>query len=46
MAAAATRMLIDLARGDEPLPQDRLELATKLIVRGSTGSLSVEPMRA
>ncbi|NUO99922.1 MAG: LacI family DNA-binding transcriptional regulator [Nonomuraea sp.] len=35
MAAAATRMLVDLARGDS-LPQDRLELATKLIIRDST----------
>ncbi|WP_100445534.1 LacI family DNA-binding transcriptional regulator [Glycomyces xiaoerkulensis] len=35
MAAAATDMLLALA-GGEPLPRRRLELATELIVRGST----------
>ncbi|MBO3751250.1 LacI family DNA-binding transcriptional regulator [Streptosporangiaceae bacterium NEAU-GS5] len=36
MAAAATTMLVNLAKG-EPLPQNRIEFATELIVRGSTG---------
>ncbi|QFY09794.1 LacI family DNA-binding transcriptional regulator [Nonomuraea phyllanthi] len=35
MARAATRMVIALAQGD-PLPQNRVELATDLVVRRST----------
>jgi DNA-binding LacI/PurR family transcriptional regulator len=35
MAAAATTMLLALARG-EPLPQSRIELGTDLVVRAST----------
>jgi DNA-binding LacI/PurR family transcriptional regulator len=35
MAAAATAMLVKLAKG-EPLQQNRVEFATELIVRGST----------
>ncbi|GAA3613121.1 LacI family DNA-binding transcriptional regulator [Nonomuraea rosea] len=35
MAAAATTMLLTLARG-EPLPQSRVELGTDLVVRAST----------
>lgn len=35
MASAATEMLLALAQG-EPLPRQRVELATELIVRGST----------
>ncbi|QFY07754.1 LacI family DNA-binding transcriptional regulator [Nonomuraea phyllanthi] len=35
MAAAATSMMLTLAAG-EPLPQSRIELATDLVVRGST----------
>ena len=35
MASAATEMLLTLARG-EPLPRQRVELATELIVRAST----------
>ncbi|MCA2226061.1 LacI family DNA-binding transcriptional regulator [Nonomuraea aurantiaca] len=36
MAAAATRMLVALTHG-ETVPQNRIELATELVVRGSTG---------
>jgi LacI family xylobiose transport system transcriptional regulator len=36
MAAAATSMLLTLARGEQ-LPQSRVELATELVVRESTG---------
>ncbi|GAA2896127.1 LacI family DNA-binding transcriptional regulator [Nonomuraea rubra] len=35
MAAAATTMLLTLAQG-EPLPQNRVELATELVIREST----------
>ncbi|MET7459401.1 LacI family DNA-binding transcriptional regulator [Nonomuraea sp. NPDC005501] len=35
MAAAATTMLVTLARGG-PVPQGRVELGTELVVRGST----------
>jgi DNA-binding LacI/PurR family transcriptional regulator len=36
MAGAATRMLLDLARGVEPVTK-RIDLATELVVRESTG---------
>ncbi|MEU4232393.1 LacI family DNA-binding transcriptional regulator [Nonomuraea sp. NPDC026600] len=39
MAAAATTMLVKLARG-EPLPQSRIELGTELVVRSSTAPLA------
>ncbi|GGO14555.1 LacI family DNA-binding transcriptional regulator [Microbispora bryophytorum] len=38
MAAAATTMVVAIARGDSP-PQNRLELTTGLVVRGSTAPL-------
>ena len=34
--ATSTRMLVALTHG-EPVPQNRIELATELVVRGSTG---------
>jgi DNA-binding LacI/PurR family transcriptional regulator len=39
MASAATEMILTLAAG-EPLPRQRVELATELIVRGSTAAPS------
>ena len=36
MADSATRLVLQLARGEAPA-QTRLELATELITRGSTG---------
>ncbi|UBU18402.1 LacI family DNA-binding transcriptional regulator [Nonomuraea gerenzanensis] len=39
MAAAATSMLLTLAQG-EPLPQNRVELATELVVRESTARVA------
>ncbi|MBX6384906.1 MAG: LacI family DNA-binding transcriptional regulator [Microbispora sp.] len=39
MAAAATTMVVALARGETP-PQNRLELTTSLVVRGSTAPLA------
>jgi DNA-binding LacI/PurR family transcriptional regulator len=40
MAAAATTMLVKLAQGD-PLPQNRVELGTELVIRDSTAPLKV-----
>jgi DNA-binding LacI/PurR family transcriptional regulator len=42
MAAAATRMLLDLAAGVE-LPSRRIELMTELVVRESTAPPAVTP---
>ena len=39
MAASATRLVIELARGGTP-SQTRLELSTELVVRESTGAPS------
>ncbi|MET9250007.1 LacI family DNA-binding transcriptional regulator [Nonomuraea sp. NPDC003709] len=42
MAAAATSMLLTLAHGEQ-LPQSRVELATELVVRESTGPPMLPP---
>ncbi|MFI7128030.1 LacI family DNA-binding transcriptional regulator [Nonomuraea sp. NPDC050153] len=42
MAAAATSMLLTLAHGEQ-LPQSRVELATELVVRESTGPPALPP---
>jgi DNA-binding LacI/PurR family transcriptional regulator len=44
MADAATRLVLALARGETP-SQTRLELATELVVRGSTAALAATPTR-
>lgn len=42
MAEQATRLLLGLARGERP-PSTRIDLATSLVVRGSTATVIVTP---